>query len=69
VRASLADGFLALAIPCVNLSDFASNGSAKALPGEIDSVRIMDYAIQDRVGIREIADGFVPVHLKSDKAF
>src|SRR6202795_3210172 len=35
-------------------------GSAQALAGEIDPVRIMDEAIKDRVGVRRIAYDFVP---------
>ena len=35
-------------------------GSAQALAGESDPVRIMDEAIKDRVGVRRIAYDFVP---------
>ena len=60
-RASLADSFFVIGDD--SWSSFLilfDAGSAQALAGEIDPVRIMDEAIKDRVGVRGIAYDFVP---------
>jgi hypothetical protein len=61
VRASLADGISGIGDGVwSNLLILLRTGSAQALTGEIDPVRIMDEAIKDRVGVRGIAYDFVP---------
>jgi DDE superfamily endonuclease len=60
-RASLADSFFVIGDD--SWSSFLilfDAGSAQALAGEIDPVRIMDEAIKNRVGVGGIAYDFVP---------